>query len=35
MSVRLAEVMAVLDDAYPPGLAHDWDSVVLVCGDPG
>ena len=34
MSVRLAEVMAVLDDAYPPGLAHDWDSVGLVCGDP-
>ncbi|MDA0251264.1 MAG: Nif3-like dinuclear metal center hexameric protein [Actinobacteria bacterium] len=34
MSVRLAEVLAVLDDAYPPGLAHDWDSVGLVCGDP-
>ena len=34
MSVRLAEVIAVLDAAYPPGLAHDWDSVGLVCGDP-
>ena len=34
MSVRLAEVIAVLDDAYPPGLAHGWDSVGLVCGDP-
>ena len=34
MSVRLADVIAVLDDAYPPGLAHDWDSVGLVCGDP-
>ena len=34
MSVRLAEVIAVLDEAYPPGLAHDWDSVGLVCGDP-
>jgi dinuclear metal center YbgI/SA1388 family protein len=34
MSVRLAEVIGVLDDAYPPGLAHDWDSVGLVCGDP-
>lgn len=34
MSVRLAEVIAVLDGAYPPGLAHDWDSVGLVCGDP-
>jgi dinuclear metal center YbgI/SA1388 family protein len=34
MSVKLAEVIAVLDDAYPPGLAHSWDSVGLVCGDP-
>ena len=34
MSVRVAEVMAVLDAAYPPRLAHDWDSVGLVCGDP-
>lgn len=34
MSVRLADVIAVLDDAYPPELAHDWDSVGLVCGDP-
>lgn len=34
MSVRLAEVLAVLDAAYPPELAHDWDSVGLVCGDP-
>ena len=34
MSVRLADVIAVLDDAYPPQLAHDWDSVGLVCGDP-
>ena len=34
MSVRLADVIAVLDEAYPPGLAHDWDSVGLVCGDP-
>ncbi|MCH9722300.1 MAG: Nif3-like dinuclear metal center hexameric protein [Actinomycetia bacterium] len=34
MSVRLAEVIAALDDAYPPDLAHDWDSVGLVCGDP-
>ena len=35
MSVRLADVIAVLDEAYPPVLAHDWDSVGLVCGDPG
>jgi dinuclear metal center YbgI/SA1388 family protein len=34
MTVRLADVIAVLDDAYPPHLAHDWDSVGLVCGDP-
>lgn len=34
MSVRLGEVIAVLDEAYPPQLAHDWDSVGLVCGDP-
>lgn len=34
MSVRLAEIIAVLDEAYPPWLAHDWDSVGLVCGDP-
>ena len=27
MSVRLAEVIAVLDEAHPPGRAHDWDSV--------
>lgn len=32
--VRLAEILAVLDRAYPPELAHDWDSVGLVCGDP-
>jgi len=35
VSVRLDEVIAVLEDAYPPGLAQDWDSVGLVCGDPG
>jgi len=34
MSVRLADVIAVLDDAYPPRLAQSWDSVGLVCGDP-
>lgn len=34
MTVRLAEVMAVLEEAYPAVLAHDWDSVGLVCGDP-
>lgn len=35
MSVRLREVIRVLDEAYPPRLAQSWDSVGLVCGDPG
>ncbi|HXA13204.1 MAG TPA: Nif3-like dinuclear metal center hexameric protein, partial [Mycobacterium sp.] len=35
MSVRLADVIEVLDEAYPPRLAQSWDSVGLVCGDPG
>lgn len=34
MTVRLATVIEVLDEAYPPGLAQPWDSVGLVCGDP-
>jgi dinuclear metal center YbgI/SA1388 family protein len=34
MSVRLSDVTGVLDEAYPSYLAHDWDSVGLVCGDP-
>ncbi len=34
MSVRLFDVIAVLNEAYPPHLAHSWDSVGLVCGDP-
>jgi len=32
--VRLADVIDVLDAAYPPELAQSWDSVGLVCGDP-
>ena len=34
MSVRLADIIDVLDAAYPPRLAQHWDSVGLVCGDP-
>ena len=34
MSVRLADAIDVLDEAYPPRLAESWDSVGLVCGDP-
>ncbi|MET8426337.1 Nif3-like dinuclear metal center hexameric protein [Nocardia sp. NPDC004860] len=33
-TVRLADLMAALDTAYPPGLAESWDSVGLVAGDP-
>ncbi|MGF6880927.1 dinuclear metal center YbgI/SA1388 family protein [Nocardia sp. GAS34] len=33
--VRLGELIGVLDGAYPPRLAEKWDSVGLVCGDPG
>jgi dinuclear metal center YbgI/SA1388 family protein len=34
VSVQLADVIEVLDEAYPPRLAQSWDSVGLVCGDP-
>ncbi len=30
----MGEVIEVLDAAYPRHLAHSWDSVGLVCGDP-
>ena len=33
-SPRLVDVIDVLEAAYPPALAEDWDSVGLVCGDP-
>ncbi|MEU7475812.1 Nif3-like dinuclear metal center hexameric protein [Lentzea sp. NPDC042327] len=32
--MKLAEVIAVLADAYPPRIAEKWDAVGLVCGDP-
>lgn len=34
MTARLADLVAALETAYPPGLAQDWDAVGLVCGDP-
>lgn len=34
MSVRLADLVDVLDALYPPSWAQDWDAVGLVCGDP-
>ncbi|MDN5858844.1 MAG: Nif3-like dinuclear metal center hexameric protein [Pseudonocardia sp.] len=30
----VADVVAALEDAYPPALAAGWDAVGLVCGDP-
>ncbi|GAB3812226.1 hypothetical protein GCM10027605_53630 [Micromonospora zhanjiangensis] len=33
-SPRLAEVVAALDERYPPAWAEDWDRVGLVVGDP-
>jgi dinuclear metal center YbgI/SA1388 family protein len=30
----LAELISVLERAYPPALAESWDAVGLVCGDP-
>ncbi|QIK65937.1 Nif3-like dinuclear metal center hexameric protein [Nocardioides sp. HDW12B] len=33
--MRLAEIVALLDDWYDPAWAEPWDAVGLVCGDPG
>lgn len=30
----MADIIDVVDAAYPPWLAQEWDSVGLVCGDP-
>ena len=35
MTPTLADVVAVLEDLYPPGTAQSWDRVGLVSGDPG
>ena len=34
MTVRLSDVVAVLEDLYPSAEAEAWDAVGLVCGDP-
>ncbi|MFV0458427.1 MAG: Nif3-like dinuclear metal center hexameric protein [Actinomycetales bacterium] len=34
MSIKLGDLVARLDSAYPPGTAESWDAVGLVCGDP-
>ena len=31
---RLGDVVAALDELYPPGTAESWDAVGLVVGDP-
>lgn len=33
-AVTVREVVDVVERAYPPELAADWDAVGLVCGDP-
>lgn len=32
--ITVADIVSVLDAAYPPHLAEEWDSVGLICGDP-
>lgn len=34
MTTTVGDVIATLDDAYPPQLAESWDKVGLICGDP-
>jgi dinuclear metal center YbgI/SA1388 family protein len=34
LTVRVRDVVAALEAAYPPALAESWDAVGLVCGDP-
>lgn len=34
MPIALADLLAALDDAYPPGLALDFDAIGLTTGDP-
>ncbi len=34
MTPQVQDVVAALENAYPPNLAEPWDAVGLVCGDP-
>jgi dinuclear metal center YbgI/SA1388 family protein len=34
VTVRLSDVVAALEELYPPAWAASWDAVGLVCGDP-
>ena len=33
-AVTVRDVVALLEQRYPPELASDWDAVGLACGDP-
>ena len=33
-ATTVADLVAAMEQAYPPHLAEDWDKVGLVCGDP-
>ena len=30
----VADIRAIVEEAYPPHLAESWDKVGLICGDP-
>jgi dinuclear metal center YbgI/SA1388 family protein len=34
VTARLRDVVAAMDELYPPSWAESWDAVGLVCGDP-
>jgi dinuclear metal center YbgI/SA1388 family protein len=34
LTIRIKDVVAALEAAYPPSFAEDWDAVGLACGDP-
>ncbi|GAB3297642.1 Nif3-like dinuclear metal center hexameric protein [Parasphingorhabdus pacifica] len=34
MTVRIKDVVAALEEAYPPHLAESWDAIGLAVGDP-
>lgn len=34
MSVTVGQVVRLIEERYPVGLAAEWDAVGLVCGDP-
>lgn len=34
MNIKVADVVKILNDFYPPQIAQDWDRVGLIAGDP-